>query len=271
MKRVEVVIAARNEAERIGDTLRSLQRQTLPPSRVIVVNDGSTDATGRIAREYGCEVVELPYHASSYLGRPELAGVFNAGLRKVSIDAEYLMILGADHPLPEDYMSRLAEAMERENVVAGSGGISNEREDTEVPRNSGMLVKADVWRRLNGMQYPLAWGYEGWLLFKLRKEGFRVRSFHGITSSVARRTRIKGIYDGKAMYALGYDWKFVFGRVLFNLAQPAASLSMLSGFLACCFDRSWRLNRTDVADWVNREQKRLFLKEVKKALRSARP
>jgi N-acetylglucosaminyltransferase len=103
LKRIEVVIAARNEEERIGDTLRSLQKQTLPPTRVIVVNDGSTDATGRIALELGCEVVELPYHPSSYLGRPELAGVFNAGLRQVSTDAGYLMILGADHALPEDY------------------------------------------------------------------------------------------------------------------------------------------------------------------------
>jgi glycosyltransferase involved in cell wall biosynthesis len=267
---VEVVIAARNEEERIGMTVRSLFDQSLVPSRVVVVDDGSTDATGRIARDLGCEVVTLPYHESSYLGRPELASTFNAGLRMVSGDADYVMILGADHSLPEDYILRLVEAMEEEGVVAGSGGISNEREDSEVPRNSGMLVRTDVWMKLNGMQYPTTWGYEGWLLFRLREEGHRVKLFPSIKSSVGRATRIKGTWDGRAMYVLGYDWKYVMGRVVLNMAHPADSLKMLSGFLGCCFDPSWRQRRSDVADWVNKEQKASFWNRVRKVLTGAK-
>jgi len=48
---VDVVVPARDEAEGIGDALRSLLAQDYTgPLRIIVVDDGSTDGTGAIAR-----------------------------------------------------------------------------------------------------------------------------------------------------------------------------------------------------------------------------
>ena len=48
---VAVVVPARDEAPLIGQSLRSLLAQEYPgPLRVIVVDDGSSDGTGTIAR-----------------------------------------------------------------------------------------------------------------------------------------------------------------------------------------------------------------------------
>jgi hopene-associated glycosyltransferase HpnB len=49
-KRVTAVIPARNEADTIGNCVTSLLRQSIPDVRVIVVDDGSTDATADAAR-----------------------------------------------------------------------------------------------------------------------------------------------------------------------------------------------------------------------------
>ncbi|HBK54288.1 glycosyltransferase family 2 protein [Syntrophomonas wolfei] len=58
MKNITVVIPAYNEEERIGETLQAVK--SIPGiSRVIVVSDGSTDATASRAREEGVEVLEL--------------------------------------------------------------------------------------------------------------------------------------------------------------------------------------------------------------------
>jgi glycosyltransferase involved in cell wall biosynthesis len=50
-----VIVAAKNEADRIGDTLQAL-RDTFPGARLVVADDGSTDATSRLAVEAGAEL-----------------------------------------------------------------------------------------------------------------------------------------------------------------------------------------------------------------------
>jgi mycofactocin glycosyltransferase len=52
-----VVIPARNAAATIGDVLAALAAQSPAPAEVVVVDDGSSDATAAIAREAGARVV----------------------------------------------------------------------------------------------------------------------------------------------------------------------------------------------------------------------
>jgi len=62
MPRVLVIIPAFNEAESLESVLRSIRTLT-PDYDVLVVNDGSVDATSRIARSVeGVKVVDLPFN-----------------------------------------------------------------------------------------------------------------------------------------------------------------------------------------------------------------
>jgi glycosyltransferase involved in cell wall biosynthesis len=56
--RVAVVIAARNEVDRIGETVRAIL-DGFPGAAVVVADDGSTDGTASAARSAGAEVVRL--------------------------------------------------------------------------------------------------------------------------------------------------------------------------------------------------------------------
>jgi glycosyltransferase involved in cell wall biosynthesis len=206
MPSVETVTIARNEGKNLAATLTSLVNQSLKPSRMIVVDDGSQDDTSEIALRFGCELVRLPYHSGSYLGLPQLALVINAGLRRVSQAADYVVLVDADNPLPRRYVEDLTDRMGRDDrVVAASGVLEGEGADPEMPRNSGFAVKAKAWRELNGMEYPVVYGYEGWLRFKFIQEGFEAKVYPDVRSSVRRKTRLKGVPDGRAMYSLGYD------------------------------------------------------------------
>jgi Glycosyl transferase family 2 len=57
-----VIVPAFNEAESIRDTAASLLGQTMPPSRVLVVDDCSTDGTGEVAAGLGVEVLPVLLH-----------------------------------------------------------------------------------------------------------------------------------------------------------------------------------------------------------------
>ena len=53
---VSVIIPCYNRAELVGDTLRCLLGQTLPPREIIVVDDGSTDDSAEVVRTFGRKV-----------------------------------------------------------------------------------------------------------------------------------------------------------------------------------------------------------------------
>lgn len=57
MQAYDVVIPAWNAEATLGETLGSVFAQTVPPARVIVVDDGSTDGTPALARAAGAEVI----------------------------------------------------------------------------------------------------------------------------------------------------------------------------------------------------------------------
>src|ERR1700760_1597013 len=54
---VTVVIPAYNAEAWVGDAIRSALNQTCPPGEIIVVDDGSSDATASRAAEYPVRVI----------------------------------------------------------------------------------------------------------------------------------------------------------------------------------------------------------------------
>lgn len=94
--RVTVVIPALNEATSLPLVLRDLP----PVQRVIVVNNGSTDATAAVAFGHGATVVHEPkrgYGAACLRGLAAISDLISAGERPphvvVFLDADY-----SDHP-----------------------------------------------------------------------------------------------------------------------------------------------------------------------------
>ena len=60
-----LITPARNEAEFIELTLKSVVAQTVPPLKWVIVSDGSTDGTDEIVRKYApsypwIELVRMP-------------------------------------------------------------------------------------------------------------------------------------------------------------------------------------------------------------------
>lgn len=59
--RILIVIPAYNEEDSLGRVLRNV-REAIPLADIVVVNDGSVDATAEIADGYGATVLSLPFN-----------------------------------------------------------------------------------------------------------------------------------------------------------------------------------------------------------------
>ena len=108
-----VVIPAHNEEKDLGETLDALMRQTTPPERIIVVDDGSTDRTSEVAAEYPVEIVrnEKP------LGNK--ARVVNYVAPE--IDTDLVINLDADTILAPDYIEQVKAPFADPDVSVAAG------------------------------------------------------------------------------------------------------------------------------------------------------
>jgi GT2 family glycosyltransferase len=109
--RVSVVCCSYNGEPTIRDTLEGLARLDYPDYEVIVVDDGSTDATAAIAHSYGAQVVSTPNQG--------LSAARNVGMRAAS--GEIVAYIDDDAYPEPDWLTHLVKGF-RQGGFCGVGG-----------------------------------------------------------------------------------------------------------------------------------------------------
>jgi glycosyltransferase involved in cell wall biosynthesis len=102
MATISVVIPSYNQAEYLSDAIESAYGQTYPPHEIIVVDDGSTDASLAIAERYKYSkypLIESPVRVIKQVNKG-LATARNTGIMNATGD--YILFLDADDILLEE-------------------------------------------------------------------------------------------------------------------------------------------------------------------------
>jgi len=172
MKRaITVVIPALNEEREIGECLKSLVNQSFRDFEVIVVDNGSTDTTVRIARSYGARVIHEPRRRTSCARE--------AGFQVTR--AEIIASTDADTVVPPNWLERIHRTFDEDpKVIAVFGpfrhkpaSASSSLANYLAPyfERGLMLGQRGAWR-LGSPHFSGA-------NFATRREAFlRVRGFH---------------------------------------------------------------------------------------------
>jgi glycosyltransferase involved in cell wall biosynthesis len=116
---VSILIPAYNAEKWIADALRSAIAQTWAPKEIIVVDDGSTDRTLAVARQFESEQVRVVAHEHQ-----GAAATRNAALSLSQ--GEYIQYLDADDLMAPDKIARQLEALgqspNKRVLLSGSWG-----------------------------------------------------------------------------------------------------------------------------------------------------
>ncbi len=108
---ISVVVCTYNGKRTIGDCLDGLRKLDYPNFEVIVVNDGSTDGAGDVAREYGFKVIDTPNRG--------LSSARNTGMRAAK--GEIIAYIDDDARPDPHWLTYLAHTFLTTNHV-GVGG-----------------------------------------------------------------------------------------------------------------------------------------------------
>jgi glycosyltransferase involved in cell wall biosynthesis len=97
IEKISIIIPTKNEAEIIGECLRSVFDQTLAPFEVLLVDGGSTDSTLEIAKGFGVKIIKE--------GKPSSpANARNIGAENAS--GNILLMMDADVVLQKDCLEK---------------------------------------------------------------------------------------------------------------------------------------------------------------------
>lgn len=262
-RRCGVVVKARDEEKEIGKCLESLRNQTVKVF-LVVVNDGSADRTSDVASGYADVVVDLPRHEESWVGRPELARVVNAGLNVLkSEELDFVMFSDGEAVYPLNYIEEITKRMKNSDIVLASGVAEGEASRSFSPRGCGRVVIAEWFRRV-GFEYPENYGHEVYLVYKALSQGKRVVVFSDLKFKLRRKTRLfpkKAYFWGKGMKALNYNVFYALGRALLvSLRSPKNGYELLRGYFSDV--EKYR----NIEDFVSAFQKRQFWRRVREVL-----
>lgn len=176
MKTVSIVIPVYNVEKYLSECLDSVINQTYKDLQIIIVDDGSTDSSGKICDQYAEKDNRITVIHQKNAGA---ANAKNTGLDNVK--GEYLAFVDSDDWVEHNWIETLVNAMEKYDVDVVECGFDNvfvnEVEEGKVYTDGEMLTTEDYFIQYN----------ENWVSVIFWNKFFRAELTEGIRFRKERR------------------------------------------------------------------------------------
>lgn len=141
---VSVIIPAYNAERFIGQAIQSVLDQTYTNWELVIINDGSTDNTAEIVKEFDDPRVTYIYQENRGLSAARNTAIRNA-------NAEIIALLDSDDLWEPEFLEKMMGLIERHPdaaaVYCGFQYIDNQGKDIGIPQ-SKMFPPEEIYRTL---------------------------------------------------------------------------------------------------------------------------
>lgn len=235
---VTVIVPCYNYGAYVTEALDSLEAQALRPTRVIVINDGSTDDSAEVIKKY---IAEAQKRKSSitydFIDQKNSGIIKTKNLALELVDTTWMMFLDADDILKPTYIEECIRSarLHRSDVVYTDmemfGAVSTLHRTAKYNKmllrsvnfvHNSALMKTDLFKRSGGYKQKMSIGFEDWELyltlseltnrfFYINKPLFLYRRHEGASRDVSAQTKMPKVIKyleelHPKLYRLPYYW-----------------------------------------------------------------
>jgi glycosyltransferase involved in cell wall biosynthesis len=262
-----IIIPAYNEETFISLTLQSLLSQTVLPSKIIVVNDNSTDRTANIVLDFAKEnsIIQLVNKTSEAIHLPgsKVIQAFQKGFETIkNDDFDIIVKLDGDLILPNNYFETITNHFKSDETIGMAGGfayiqkndnwILENLTDKDHIRGAFKAYRKKCFEQIGGLKPAMGWDTVDELLCRfydwkiVTDETLKVKHLKPTGANYNKTARYK---QGEAFYTLGYGfWITAIASIKLALRKqkPLLLFDYINGF--------WKAKSSNAPMLVTNEQ-----------------
>lgn len=270
-----IVSPVRDEEDNIEETIRSVLSQTVRPAKWVIVDDGSSDGTGKIVDTFAervnwIESVRRKDRGYRKAGGGVVAAFYQGFAEVCDMEWDYLVKLDGDLSFHADYFEGLLAKFQEDPSLGIAGGdvynITQSGSELEVQprfhvRGATKIYRRGCWEAIGGLLRAPGWDTLDEV--KANMLGWRTRSFsdyhvlqHRITGGAdgAWKNFVK---NGRANYISGYHPAFVAAKCAKRMFAPPyllGALGILTGYVSGYLNREPQVADGDLVRYLREQQ-----------------
>lgn len=239
---VTILMPAYNEEQSIGNTIRNV-KQLYPDFEILVVDDGSTDNTMKVAMDAGANVWPHPYNIGN-------GAAIKTGIRAAK--GEWIVMMDADGQHRAEDIARLLEHKNRFDMVVGA---RTSKSETRIHRDlanwvynqfASYVTRFKVQDLTSGFRVvrhsvakqfiyllPNTFSYPSTLTLGYLRSGFSVKYVPIQTKARTGRSKIKLLRDGTRFFLIITKIATLFSP--FRVFLPISLALFLTGVCYYCY------------------------------------
>ncbi len=218
-----VVIPSYNEEAFISLTLQSLLDQTFLPSKIVVVNDNSTDSTASIVSEFvkNNPRISLVNKTSETIHLPgsKVIQAFQTGFATLDNHYDFIVKADADLIFPSNYFETISNHFQSDESIGMAGGFAyiekngdyvlENLTDNDHIRGAFKAYRKETFKQIGGLKPAMGWDTVDELLCKfynwkvVTDATLKVKHLKPTGANYNKAARYK---QGEAFYSLGYGF-----------------------------------------------------------------
>ncbi len=265
-----IVIPSYNEEALIGLTLQSLISQTVLPSKIVVVNDNSTDRTAEVVLEFAKNnpYISLINKSSENIHLPgsKVIQAFEKGFETLDDNYDLIVKIDADLIFPTNYFETIIKHFQSDERIGMVGGfcyiekngewILENLTDKDHIRGALKAYRKETFQQIGGLKPAMGWDTVDELLckfynWKVVTDGsLHVKHLKPTGASYNKAARYK---QGEAFYSLGYGFIITAIsslKLAMRKGKPLLFIDYIMGF--------WKAKSSGKPLFVTAEQAKFF-------------